>query len=43
MDGHLKSNDFFGVSKCPTASMEFTKVKSAGKNAYQITADLIIK
>lgn len=43
LDGHLKSDDFFGVSKFPTASMEFTKVKASGKNAYNVTADLTIK
>lgn len=43
LDGHLKSDDFFGVSKFPTASMNFTKVKASGKNAYDITADLTIK
>jgi len=43
LEGHLKSDDFFGVSKFPTATMDFTKVKSSGKNAYDVTADLTIK
>ncbi|WP_461532351.1 YceI family protein [Sinomicrobium sp.] len=43
LDGHLKSDDFFGVEKHPTAKMVFTKVTPSGKNAYEITADLTIK
>ncbi|SEA00935.1 YceI family protein [Bizionia paragorgiae] len=43
LDGHLKSDDFFGVAKFPTAKMVFTKVKATGKNSYQVTADLTIK
>ena len=41
--GHLKSDDFFGVEKFPTASLVFTNVKSTGKNSYEVTADLTIK
>lgn len=43
LEGHLKSDDFFGVEKHPTAKMTFTKVKSTGKNSYQVTGDLTIK
>jgi len=43
--GHLKSPDFFGVEKYPTATMEITSVKmlkSEGGN-YEVTGDLTIK
>lgn len=43
LEGHLKSDDFFGVEKFPTATMVFKKVKSTGKNSYEVTADLTIK
>ena len=43
LEGHLKSDDFFGVAKHPTATLFFTKVKSIGKNAYKIKGDLTIK
>ena len=43
LEGHLKSDDFFGVKKFPTASLEFTKVKVLGKNSYSVTGDLTIK
>ncbi len=43
LEGHLKSDDFFGVAKHPTATLLFTNVKSTGKNAYKITGDLTIK
>ncbi|WP_298537137.1 YceI family protein [uncultured Algibacter sp.] len=43
LDGHLKSDDFFGVEKHPTATLVFTKVKASGKNAYHVTGDMIIK
>lgn len=43
LDGHLKSDDFFGVEKHPTAKLVFKKVKSTGKNAYDVTGDLTIK
>ncbi len=43
LEGHLKSDDFFGVEKFPTASLNFTKVKSTGKNSYEVTGDLTIK
>ena len=43
LEGHLKSDDFFGVEKHPNASLIFTKVKSTGKNSYEVTGDITIK
>lgn len=43
LEGHLKSNDFFGVNNYPTATLVFKKVKSTGKNSYKVTGDLTIK
>ena len=43
LEGHLKSDDFFGVTNFPTANLSFTKVVSSTKNSYNITADLTIK
>lgn len=43
LEGHLKSDDFFGVENFPTASLVFTKVKSTGKNSYEVTGDITIK
>ena len=43
LEGHLKSDDFFGVATHPTASLVFTKVESSGKNSYEVIGDLTIK
>ena len=43
LEGHLKSDDFFGVEKHPTASLVFTNVKATGKNSYEVTGDITIK
>ncbi|UGU17092.1 YceI family protein [Sinomicrobium kalidii] len=43
LNGHLKSDDFFGVKNHPTSKLVFTDVKSTGKNAYEVTGDLTIK
>ena len=43
LEGHLKSDDFFGVSEHPSAKLVFTDVKAAGKNSYEVTGDLTIK
>lgn len=44
LEGHLKSDDFFGVAKYPTANLKITKVKENGKDGqYTVTADLTIK
>ncbi len=42
--GHLKSDDFFGVEKYPTANFEATKVISRGKPGdYKIVGNMTIK
>lgn len=43
LDGHLKSDDFFGVNNFKTAKLVFTNVKLTGKNSYVVTGDLTIK
>lgn len=43
LEGHLKSDDFFGVDKYNTASLTFTSVKATGKNSYKVTGDITIK
>jgi len=43
LEGHLKSDDFFGVANFPTATLAFKEVKSTGKNSYAVTGDLTIK
>ena len=43
LEGHLKSDDFFGVEKFPTSTLYFTKVNSVGKNSYEATGDITIK
>ncbi|WP_299365653.1 YceI family protein [Winogradskyella sp.] len=43
LEGHLKSDDFFGVSDHPEAKLVFTDVKVSGKNAYEITGNITIK
>tara|TARA_R110001592_G_scaffold70219_1_gene215164 strand:- start:426 stop:995 length:570 start_codon:yes stop_codon:yes gene_type:complete len=42
LDGHLKSADFFGVEKYPTATLEFINV-SGKDGSYKIKANLTIK
>ncbi len=42
LEGHLKSDDFFGVEKHPTANLKITKVENNGDH-YNVTADLTIK
>jgi polyisoprenoid-binding protein YceI len=43
LEGHLKSNDFFGVEEFPTAALSFKTVTAVGKNAYDVTGDITIK
>ena len=43
LEGHLKSDDFFGIENFPTASLVFNEVKATGKNSYSVTGDLTIK
>lgn len=43
LEGHLKSDDFFGVANHPTSTLVFTNVEASGKNSYKVTGDLTIK
>ncbi|MFT4832428.1 MAG: polyisoprenoid-binding protein YceI [Psychroserpens sp.] len=43
LEGHLKSDDFFGIENNPTSKLVFINVKATGKNSYQVTGDLTIK
>lgn len=44
LEGHLKSGDFFGVEKFPTASFVITKVVSRGTPGdYRVTGEMTIK
>ncbi len=44
LNGHLKSDDFFGVEKHPTASFKITKVVPRGTGgSYKVIGDLTIK
>lgn len=43
LEGHLKSDDFFGVANHPTSKLVFTEVKASGKNSYEVIGDLTIK
>ena len=43
IEGHLKSEDFFGTEKFQTSKIVFKKVVASGKNSYMVTADLSIK
>ena len=43
LEGHLKSDDFFGVDKYATSKLVFTKVTPKGKNSYEVTGNLTIK
>lgn len=43
LEGHLKSDDFFGVATHPTSKLVFTNVTASGKNSYKVTGDLTIK
>ena len=43
LEGHLKSDDFFGVATYPTAKLDITNVEAQGDNKYEITGDLTIK
>lgn len=43
LEGHLKSDDFFGVETHPTAKLVFAEVNASGKNSYEVTGDLTIK
>ncbi len=43
LEGHLRSEDFFGIEKFKTAALVFKKIKSNGNDQYTVTADLTIK
>jgi polyisoprenoid-binding protein YceI len=43
LEGHLKSEDFFGTEKNPTSTLKFTKIAAKANGVYTITADLTIK
>lgn len=43
LEGHLKSDDFFGVATHQYAKLVFTKVDPSGKNSYEVSGDLTIK
>lgn len=44
LEGHLKSDDFFGVATYPEATLKIKKVKeSAKKGSYEVEGDLTIK
>jgi len=43
LEGHLKSDDFFGVATHPTSKLVFTEVSASGKNSYEVKGDLTIK
>lgn len=43
LEGHLKSEDFFGTEKFGTSKLVFKTISGKGKNVYTVTADLTIK
>jgi polyisoprenoid-binding protein YceI len=43
LEGHLKSDDFFGVQNHPKAKMVITSASAKGDGVYGIVADLTIK
>ncbi len=43
LEGHLKSDDFFGVEKYPTSRLEITKVGKEKNGIAQVSAKLTIK
>ncbi|MFT6334413.1 MAG: polyisoprenoid-binding protein YceI [Saprospiraceae bacterium] len=44
LEGHLMSDDFFGIPNHPTATLEITKVKESKKSGnYEVTANITIK
>jgi polyisoprenoid-binding protein YceI len=43
LDGHLKSEDFFGTEKFPTSTLVFKTIAAKGAGVYTVTADLTIK
>jgi polyisoprenoid-binding protein YceI len=43
LEGHLKSDDFFGVASHPTSKLVITGAKAFNDNSYTVTGDLTIK
>lgn len=43
LEGHLKSDDFFGVATHPYARLTVTKSTPNGDGTFQVTGDLTIK
>lgn len=43
LEGHLKSDDFFGTEKFPTSTLVFKKIAAKSAGVYTVTADLTIK
>lgn len=43
LEGHLKSDDFFGTEKFPTSTLVFKKIATKADGVYTVTADLTIK
>lgn len=43
LEGHLKSEDFFGVEKHPTSKLVITSAAAKGDGKYGIVGDLTIK
>lgn len=43
LEGHLKSDDFFGVEKYPTSTFVITKAVPQGPGKYKIVGNLTIK
>lgn len=43
LEGHLKSGDFFGVDKYPTATFEITQAVPQGPGKYKVVGDITIK
>jgi polyisoprenoid-binding protein YceI len=43
LEGHLKSEDFFGVDNFSTSTLVFKSIANKGNNTYLINADLTIK
>jgi polyisoprenoid-binding protein YceI len=43
LDGHLKSEDFFGTEKFPTSTLVFKTIAVKSAGVYTVTADLTIK
>lgn len=43
LEGHLKSDDFFGTEKYPTSTFKITQAVPQGENKYKIVGNITIK